>query len=171
MPKTKKPWYAALAKLHPCTGAMEWVRTQKSAATAWKSCKRGDWMLWLLGHVYKANGGVMHRRLVLAACACARLTLHHVRPGYDRPRIAIETAEAWARGGAGAPTLDRVKDAAAAASAYAAYAAAAASAYAAYASAYAAYAAYARASTLAQCADIVRGFFPRPPKLGRSQNA
>lgn len=43
--------------------------------------------------------GKVDRHLVVrAACACARTALQHVPDGEDRPRIAIETAEAWCRG-------------------------------------------------------------------------
>jgi hypothetical protein len=42
--------------------------------------------------------GVDRSLVVLAACDCARTWLRHVPPGEDRPRLAIETAEAWCRG-------------------------------------------------------------------------
>jgi hypothetical protein len=74
--------------------------------------------------------GVPRKLLVAAACECARLALKFVPEGEERPRKAIEVAEAWCRGEA---TPEQVKEAASA-SAYAAHA------YAAYASAYAAYA-------------------------------
>jgi hypothetical protein len=38
------------------------------------------------------------KKLILAACGCARLALKHIKKGEDRPRLAIETTEAWARG-------------------------------------------------------------------------
>jgi hypothetical protein len=106
-------------------------------------------MLWLAA---KANL-CSRQELVLAACECARLSLDKVTPGDDRPRIAIETAEKWARGEA---TLEQVRSAA-----YAAYAAADAADAAADAAAYAAadadaYAAYAAISRSKECADIVR---------------
>jgi hypothetical protein len=112
--------------------------------------------------------------VILAACACARTALKYVPEGEARPRIAIETAEAWARGEA---TLGQVSaaahaahaayaayaaDAAAYAAAYAAYAADAAAyaAYAADAAAYAAYAADAAHAALKGMADIVRKIIP-----------
>ena len=99
-----------------CAESTTWLRNQPDPQTAWDTCQRGDWLLWLLGRL-----GVPRPRLVLAACACARLVLLHVREGEGRPFHAIETAEAWARGGEGAPTLAQVRNAA-----DAAYAAAAA---------------------------------------------
>ena len=181
-----------VAKYSPCAEAVELMRTFKTSATAWRNCKRGDWMLWLLGTMSGPSESASRRKLVLAACACARLSLKYVPASETRPRVAIETAEAWAKGKEGV-TLEKVKSAAyasasasaayASASAYAAYASAAASAAyasaaasasasaaasAAYAyasasaSASAAYAA-ARTKTLSACADIVRKFYPKAP--------
>ena len=153
----------------PCNDALEWLRTQPDAATAWATCDRGDWMLYHAGKLAGDPGSDKRRQLVLAACACARLAIPHVPAGEQRPLVAIETAEAWARGGRETPSIDDVLAADADAAAAAAYAAAAAdaadAAYAAYAAAaYAAYAAYAaRAAVLSQCADIVRGFYPQVP--------
>jgi hypothetical protein len=39
-----------LEKLHSCDGAIEYVKTQKSAILAWHNCPRGDWMLWIASH-------------------------------------------------------------------------------------------------------------------------
>ncbi len=164
-----------LARLGACSEARNWVG-RKPIRTAYRTCERGDWMLWIA-----ARAGVDRKVIVLAACECMRLALPHVRTGEDRPRVAIETAERWVRGEAGV-TLDDVRNAAAAAYAaavtyaagYAAYAAATYAAaadytgytYAAAAADYAGYAAAdaarssdahgARAATLLQCANIVR---------------
>ena len=181
-----------LSALGACNEAIEWAQAQTDDATAWRECRRGDWMLWLLGQI-----DVDRKRLVLATCGCARLSLHIAPDGEDRPRIAIETAEAWARGDG--PTLDDVRRSASAAYAaadaasYAAYAAHAAyrsarppragtpfphaasyaASYAAYAASYAANAAayaanaaaYAANTTLSHCADIVRTHFPEVPHV------
>ncbi len=141
-----------LKKNRACAPSLEWLES-RTLAEAWEQCERGDWLLWLA-----AKAGVDRKRLVMAACACARLALVHVPTGEERPRIAIETAEAWCRGEA---TIEQVREArrnaaaadADAAAADAAYAAAAA-ADAAYAAA-AAYAAHTRA--LKEAADLVRG--------------
>ena len=175
-------WSDSIAKLNPCKDALAWLCTQPDAETAWRVCERGDWMLWIAGRLSGEPGSDSRRPLVLAACGCARLALPYVGVEEDRPRIAIETAEAWARGEVGV-TLDRVRAAADAAyaTAYvaadvayatataafaAAYAAYAAAAYDAYAAAYAAdaYAAI-RKKTLSECADIVRTFYPHPPNI------
>ena len=139
-------------------------------------------MFWLLGKIPSTD----RKTLVLAACEIARQSLHLVPEGEDCPRLAIETAEKWARGEA---SLREVKTAAAAAAADAAAAAAYyAAADAAYAAAYtaaaaaadAAAAAYyaadaadaagaadaayyaAREESLAVSAKIVRKYFPTP---------
>ncbi len=160
-----KHWTEVLTRLNACPEAVEWAKTQPDLATAWKNCERGDWMLWLAGKWVGKPESKSRKRLVLAACACARLALPHVRSGEGRPLATIETAERWATGKEGV-TLSQVHayaaDAAdaAAAAAYAAYAAYVADA-AADAAAYAAY--VARTTTLKQCADLVREHHPKPP--------
>ncbi len=173
---TKKQLLAHLTQLSACNDARKWVESAGSVNVMWRDCKRADWMLWIA-----ARAGVDRKLIVTVACACARTALKYVKVGEDRPRIAIETAEAWVRGEV---TIEQVQSAAYAASdaAYAAYAAYAASdaayaasdaayasyaayaasaAYAAYAASYAAYAAYAayayaRSKSLASMANIVR---------------
>ena len=82
-----------LEKLHACDESIEWYEAQESDEHAWSNCERGDWLLWLLGRI-----GVDRKRLVLCCCECARLSLKYVPEGEDRPRIAIDTAERWAKG-------------------------------------------------------------------------
>lgn len=127
-----------LSAMRACPESVQWARDYTDDAVAWRECRRGDWMLWLLWQL-----DVDRKRLVLAACGCARLSLHLAPDGDDRPRIAIETAEAWARGDG--PTLDDVRR-----SASAAFAAADADA---------------AASAASQCADIVRTHFPEVPHV------
>jgi hypothetical protein len=177
-----------LRTLEACSEAIEWAETQPSLEAAWQNCDRGDWMLW-----YAAKVGSDHKKLVLAACGCARTALEFVPQGEQRPLAAIETAERWASGDESV-SLDDMKNAASAAyaasatnaaaasaafAAFAAYAASAAfatyaavayAAFAAYAasaasasSAAASAAAYAKLAVLKHCADIVRIYLPVPP--------
>ena len=163
-----------LESMGACSDAREWV-DGRDLATAWAECERGDWMLWYAGRLTGEPGSDARKPLVLAACECARLALKFVPAGEERPRKAIETAEAWANGD-GTVTLHMVRTAVA--DAYAADAAyAAAGAAAAYAGAVAAYAgaasAYAYASSAALAAyyayaaaasaDIVRKHYPTAP--------
>ena len=164
-----------LKKHNACPEATEWVRAsdKQTAREIWESCERGDWMLWIAARLE-----IDRKLIVTAACLCARQSLVHVRPGEERPRIAIETAERWTHGeatinevqiarnaaaddaaAACAAAYDADADAAAYAAAYAAYAAAYAADAAAYAAAYAAdaaayaYAADADADAAAYAAD------------------
>ena len=121
--------------LHACEEAVEAAGKYTTSQELWDDCGRGDWMLWLIARTQHDR-----KQLVLATCACLRLSLKYVPAGENRPRMAIETAEKWARD-EGA-TLDDIR---AAANAFAA-----------------ANAAYA---TLKKGADIVRGFFPKVDKL------
>ena len=154
-------WSALLETLGACDEAVRWAATQPSHNRAWETCERGDWMLWIAGRL--VSNETERKAVVMAACACARLSLKHVPSGEDRPRIAIETAESWCRGEA---TIDQVRKARDAAYAYATAAAAA------YAAAYAADAA-ARSATLHECADIVRRMLPMPelPRIKRAKRA
>ena len=85
--------------------------------------------MWLAARV-----GVDRRVVVLAACECARTALVYVKMDEKRPRIAIETAERWARG----DTTVSLSDVTEAADAAANVANAAAATYAAYVAANAA---------------------------------
>jgi len=133
-----------LKKLNACREAIQWASEQKNQKQAWNDCERGDWMLWLLGKLSGQPESFKRKKLVLAVCECARLSLKYVKKGEERPLKAIETAEKWAKG---QTTIEEVREAAAVASAaYAAAAVAAASA------AYAVAAAYAAADVAASAA-------------------
>jgi hypothetical protein len=180
-----KTWIDKLEKVGACREALKWAKDYDSLEDAWQKCGRGDWMLWLAGKLSGNPDSKSRKKVVLAACQCARLALKYVKPGELRPLKAIETAEAWANGNPEVSLQDVRKaaaaadyaaaaaaaDYAAAAAAYAAAAAAAAyadAAYAAAAYAAAADAAYAaRIKTLKECADIVRKYYPEPPKGGK----
>ena len=144
-----------LKQMHACPEAVEWVG-DRDLAKAWAECERADWMIWFAAK--KAD----RKLVVLAECACARPALKYVPEGEDWPRIAIETAEAWARGEA---TIEQVRTAADAAYAadkalavYAAYDAAVYAVIAQYAACGASDAA--RVKALADMADIVRKIIP-----------
>nr|MDD5501936.1 hypothetical protein [Candidatus Thermoplasmatota archaeon] len=149
-----------IKKLGACEEAVKAAHDYKTSQELWEDCKRGDWMLWLIGNLSGEIGSEKRKRLVLTACKCARLALKYVPKDELRPLKAIEVAEQWARG-EGNITLDDVRNAAANAAnaayaaANAAYAAANAAANAAYAAANAANAAnaaYAAANAAANAA-------------------
>ncbi len=110
-----------LKQFSPCPEALAWAADYKSPAKAWRECQDGSWMLWLLGKVAGPPEGEGRKKLVLAACECARLALPHTKD----PRVlaCIETTEQWA---SGAATIAQLREARRAAYAYAAFAYAAA---------------------------------------------
>ena len=57
----------------------------------WGAAPRGDWLLH-----YAQRVGAPRPALVRAAAACVRPALRFVPEGEDRPRLAVEAAEAWA---------------------------------------------------------------------------
>lgn len=60
-------------------------------AEMWAGCPRGDVLLWLASWA-----DVDRRPIVAAVCAAVRPVLGYVPISEDRPKTAIETAEAWA---------------------------------------------------------------------------
>ena len=185
-----KDYISYLKELNACSEAIEWSKQFKTSQEAWNNCERGDWMLWLLDKQAGKPESKNRKKLVLAACRCARLSLKHIPKNEKRPLKAIQAAEKWAKGVSGV-SLQDVKDAAAYAAdaaayaarvaAYAADAAAGAAACAAYAAAYAADAAAytvgvagytahaaafavgdadARVKTLKKCAGVVYKYYP-----------
>ena len=150
-----KQFAALLVELKACPEAREWA-SGKSLAVVWKTCKRGDWLLWLCGKMADKPNWPTRKEVVLAACDCVEPSLKHVPAGEERPRKCIETVRAWAAGNA---TIGEVRTAKIAA--FAAFVANTADlrAYAAYAAAYAAdavdtpYAAWIAADAAAYAAD------------------
>lgn len=157
-------WTRDLRRLGACAPLVKWAQGYPDFRAAWAACERGDWMLWIAGRVAGEFGSDARRPLVLASCECDRIGVavwERKYPDDRRPRVAIEIAEAWARGDSEV-TLDMVLVAAAAA------AAAYATDYAATYSAFLAYSADAaeRARALREHADIVRKHYPQPPEIG-----
>jgi len=79
-----------IIKLKACPEAVEWVG-DRDFATAWRECKRADWMLWLAPRL-EGQHGITRKGIILAACACAETALQYVPEGEHRPRMAIEAA-------------------------------------------------------------------------------
>ncbi len=164
-----------IKKLGACGEAIKAAHSYQTSQALWADCKRGDWMLWLIGKLSGKPWCHKRKQLVLTACKCARLALPYVEKGELRPLKTIETAEQWARGENGV-TLDDVIHATYVtantyvgyttnATANAAAVAAASAAYTTYATntAYAAYAA--KKEILAQCSDIIRTDYPNVDEL------
>jgi hypothetical protein len=124
-----------LEKLHACSNARDYVRTQKTILSAWQNCERGDWMLWL---AKKLN--VDDKKLTMAKAMCAKQVEHLMKD--QRSKDALQACFDYVNGKITRKELNAdaadAYAAAAATDAYAAYAA-----YAAATDAYDAYAAYA----------------------------
>ncbi len=109
----KKSFHDYLTDLEACDGAVRWVGKQ-SRKTAWRKCKRGDWMLWL---VLKENL-LDDKQLRLFAADCAEHVLpifEKEYPNDDHPRLAIQAARDFANGKISKQELDAARDAARAA--------------------------------------------------------
>jgi hypothetical protein len=156
-----KPHLHLLTKLGACREAQAFAGTCPDLETAWNTCDRSDWMIWLLRRL-KYDDAKVYR---LYSCWCVRNTpLAIGRMVWDlltdpRSRNAVVVAERFAVGEATADELREARNAAAYA-AYAAYADATAAtadaadaAAAATATAAAAYAYAATAATVAAYAN------------------
>jgi hypothetical protein len=183
MATTTTDWTDDLRALGACSESIALAKGGGYATLdgAWAACDNPRWMLWYAGRMAGARGSLGRRKIVVVACEIARLVLpifEAKRPDDKRPRVAIETAERYARGEDVSLADIRAAYAAAAAATYAADAAYADAAYAAAAAAVAAYAdaAYAAAADVAAYAAdaarasvkvdilaIVRRHYPTPP--------
>jgi len=93
-----------------CCEAIDWIN-KRGIKTAWRDCKRADWMLWAAGRL-----NIDQKLIVLCACDIAESVLHLVPEGEDRPAKAIQTSRNWCNGAA---TRQECRAAADAAAAYA----------------------------------------------------
>jgi hypothetical protein len=143
----------ASGRLDACNQAREWAKG-KSLAEVWKTCHRGDWMLWLAARY----GDVPLKTIVAIACDAVEPALAFTTDPLPTQTIAV--VRRWLKDDA---TIEEVRAAANAAADAASYAASYAAAYAAaraadaasYAAAYAAAraAAYAAANAAAAAAE------------------
>ena len=136
-----------LENLKACEGAIDYVKTQKSAKDAWMNCSRGDWMLWLAKKL-----DVDDRLLTLAKATCANQVRHLMTD--QRSIDALDASFRYAKGELTREELNTYASYAASYAAYAyaaSYAASYAAANAAYSAAEAAYSADAAYAANAQC--------------------
>jgi hypothetical protein len=98
---------ALLVRLDACTEARDWAH-RKTLRKVWKTCKRGDWMLWLAARY----GDVPLKTLVAIACDAAEPAMVYVQAGETRPQECLATVWRWLKDEA---TIEEVKAAGAAA--------------------------------------------------------
>ena len=120
-----------IKKLGACNEAVKAAHSYKTSQDLWKDCKRGDWMLWLIGHFANEPWSEKRKKLTLASCECARLVWDLMSKASQK---CIEIFERWGSG----EDISQARLQYAAAYAYAAADAADAADAAAYAAAYAA---------------------------------
>lgn len=80
-----------LESLNPCKTGAIWVAAQSSYQSAWETCDRGDWMLWIA-----KQRRVDSRKFAGAKSACARLVVHLMTD--KRSVDAVVAAERFAKG-------------------------------------------------------------------------
>ena len=80
-----------IEKYAPCKDALEWYNNQPDSRTAWETCPRGDWMLWIARRL-----GVDQRKLFLAKGYCAKTVLHLMKD--ERSKKAVDVAIAYGEG-------------------------------------------------------------------------
>ena len=132
-------------RLDACNQAREWAEG-KSLDEVWKTCHRGDWMLWLAARY----GDVPLKTIVAIACDAVEPTLAFTTDPLPTQTIAV--VRRWLKDEATIEEVRAASDAANAAANAAAKAAADAAAYAANAAAYAANAAADAAADAANAA-------------------
>ena len=67
----------------------------KSLSQAWNECERANWMLGMCGIMVGKPGWPTHKQIVSVAITLAHSVIHFIHGGEERPRLAIEAAEAW----------------------------------------------------------------------------
>lgn len=80
---------SVLEAMDACPEAIEWLGHQTSPTAAWRTCKRGDWMLWVLGHLSGPPDSASRRRLVVCARGCAREAWRYVSEAAGETALSI----------------------------------------------------------------------------------
>ena len=152
-----------IQKYDPCNEGAEFARQFETMAEVWRSCKRPDWLFWIL----EKHAPLEKPQSVRLAIHFAEAVIGNWKNEADqRPALAIQAAKTWlenpteenqaaakAAGLAAWPAARSAADAAYAAAARAAVAAVAA---------VAACAAWAAAESAEAACDTIRQFIPNP---------
>ena len=119
----------ALHSLGACSDGVRWASKQPDPITAWATCERADWMLWILGRLAGPPDSYSRMRLVCCAAECAETSLQfiHDKGVRDQVKYGLVLLRLYLRGQGDLREARRVLNDAASAYA-AAYAAASAAA-------------------------------------------
>ena len=98
-----------LKKMVVCEEARIWADTQPDFETAWRNCKRSDWMMWLLQH---AKVAITDAEWRLLACDIAESALKYIKDAKVKAtcEATIETARRFAFGDATVDELHAASD-------------------------------------------------------------
>lgn len=105
-------WSTVLKSVGPtgrraCISALDWAATQPDLRTAWKRCKRADWLAWLV-YVGGVQWPTRDRDLRLLATDLAERVIHLIRDDWERSiaEATIEVARRFAIGDATEKEVD-----------------------------------------------------------------
>ena len=85
-----------ISRLEPCANGAAWLAAQTDARTAWETCERSDWMIWLLGRVIPPSDV----RFRLAARDIAEIETARRNLAGDATTAELRAARSAARAGA-----------------------------------------------------------------------
>jgi len=68
----------------PQPDASAWAKGQRDFETAWRTCPRGDWLLWVVGALSQHEGDRLHVPAVQAVCDIVEDTIRKCS-GYEGP--------------------------------------------------------------------------------------
>jgi len=77
----------ALKNIGACREGAEWATEQPDPSTAWATCERADWMLWLLGRLAGPPDSYSRMRLVCCMVECAETALKFIRDKVTRDQV------------------------------------------------------------------------------------
>ena len=85
---------ALLNRIGACSEIVEWTKG-KDLQTAWDTCPRADWMLWLVDRMVGVKDWPSRQTVVFVAWDCAEAALQFVAAGeapIDEVKIAVDAA-------------------------------------------------------------------------------
>lgn len=87
-----------LKKMGACSEAVAYSENYDTAEEAWKSCLRGDWMLWIITKINKSNPWSEGRKKILGICLDCAETVHPLIHQCSRGHDEIRVLRRWVSG-------------------------------------------------------------------------